>query len=359
MKMHTSTILIVDDEQYGREVLAALLKPQGYNLLFASSGAQAIAMALAHLPDLMLLDIMMPGMNGYTVCERLRQHPTTLAMPILMITALDDRDSRLRGLAVGADDFLVKPFDREELRARVRTITRLNRYRLLLDERQHAAEQARAMAQEITRAYNATIAGWAHALDLRDNETEGHSQRVTDMTVRLADELGIPTEQLNHIQRGALLHDIGKLGIPDAILLKPGPLDDDEWDIMRRHPVYAYEWLADIDFLRPALNIPYYHHERWDGSGYPQGLARTDIPLEARIFAVVDVWDALRSHRPYRMAWNERKVREYLLQQAGISFDPAIVRVFLHLLETSDPVFNAALNGSTAPSEAAALTHKS
>ena len=182
---------------------------------------------------------------------------------------------------------------------------------------------------ELTMSYDATLEGWSRALDLRDKETEGHSQRVTEMTLRLARALGMSEQELVHVRRGALLHDVGKLGVPDAILLKPGPLTDDEWKIMRCHPAYAYTLLLPIGYLRPALDIPYRHHERWDGTGYPHGLKGEQIPLAARIFAVVDVWDAMRSDRPYRSAWSDDKVREHIHTGAGTHFDPKVVEVFL------------------------------
>ena len=181
---------------------------------------------------------------------------------------------------------------------------------------------------ELTQAYDATIAGWSRALDLRDHETEGHSQRVTNMALALAAALGLPEAELTHIRRGALLHDIGKMGVPDAILHKPGPLTDAEWVNMHRHPTLAYDLLAPIGFLGPALDIPYSHHERWDGSGYPRKLKGPEIPLSARIFAVVDVWDALTSDRPYRPAWPADKARAYLESKAGSEFDPAVVQAF-------------------------------
>ena len=181
-------------------------------------------------------------------------------------------------------------------------------------------------------AYDATIEGWARALDLRDKETEGHTRRVTEMTLRLAREMGVEPAELVQVRRGALLHDIGKLGIPDAILLKPGELNDEERAVMRRHPEYAFEWLSPVEFLRPALDIPYCHHERWDGTGYPRGIAGEQIPRVARIFAAVDIWDALRSDRPYRRGWPERRVVDHLLSLAGTHLDPAVVAAFLQIL---------------------------
>jgi PAS domain S-box-containing protein len=187
---------------------------------------------------------------------------------------------------------------------------------------------------ELSLAYDATIEGWSRALDLRDKETEGHSQRVTEITLRLARAMGMSDKELVHVRHGALLHDIGKMGIPDTILLKPGPLTDDEWSIMRKHPVYAYDLLSPISFLLPALDIPYCHHEKWDGTGYPNGLKEDQIPLAARIFAVVDVWDALCSDRPYRAAWPAEKARSFIMEQSGKHFDPRVVTAFL---ETCQP----------------------
>ncbi|HON73117.1 MAG TPA: HD domain-containing phosphohydrolase, partial [bacterium] len=186
---------------------------------------------------------------------------------------------------------------------------------------------------ELTLAYDTTIEGWAQALELRDQETEGHTRRVADLTVKLAQALWISSEDLIHIRRGALLHDIGKMGIPDQILLKPGPLTEEEWEIMKKHPVYAWELLSPIKYLRPALDIPYCHHERWDGTGYPRGLKGEEIPLSARIFSVVDVWDALTSDRPYRPAWTREKALEYIKEQAGHHFDPQVAERFLELLQ--------------------------
>ncbi len=186
---------------------------------------------------------------------------------------------------------------------------------------------------ELARAYEETLEGLVRALDLRDHETEGHSRRVTEMTIHVARKLGIGGRDLVHLRRGALLHDIGKIGIPDSILMKPGALTEEEWAIMRQHPVYGYELLSEISYLRKALDIPYYHHERWDGGGYPQGVREEKIPLAARAFAVVDVYDALSSERPYRPAWPRDKVIEYIREQSGKHFDPAAVAAFLRILK--------------------------
>ena len=184
---------------------------------------------------------------------------------------------------------------------------------------------------ELSLAYDTTIEGWSRALDLRDKETEGHSQRVTELTLFMGRSMGMSEPELVHVRRGALLHDIGKMGIPDSILFKPGPLSNEEWDIMKRHPVYAYEMLSPINFLKPAIDIPYCHHEKWDGSGYPRGLRGENIPLAARIFAVSDVWDALCSNRSYRQAFSEETALEYIRSLEGIQFDPEVIKVFLSM----------------------------
>lgn len=197
-------------------------------------------------------------------------------------------------------------------------------------------EDLRLANIENLKAYEAAIEGWSRAMDLRDKETEGHTQRVTVMTLALARTLGMPEQDLVHIRRGALLHDIGKLGVPDHILLKPGPLTDEEWMSMKQHPVNAYRMLSQNAFLQPALDIPYSHHEKWDGSGYPRGLKGNDIPMAARIFAVVDVWDALTSNRPYRPAWSPKKALAYIREQVGHHFDPRVAAAFIEYAYESD-----------------------
>jgi putative nucleotidyltransferase with HDIG domain len=192
-------------------------------------------------------------------------------------------------------------------------------------------DEIRRANADLVQAYDATLEGWSRALDLRDRQTEGHTRRVTEMTLRLAEAMGVPHEDRVHMRRGALLHDIGKMGVPDRILSKSSPLTPEEFAIMRQHPVHAHEMLSPIAFLRPALEIPYAHHEKWDGTGYPRGLKGEEIPLAARVFAVVDTWDALRSDRPYRPAWPDDRVLGYLNERAGRDFDPRAVAAFLKI----------------------------
>jgi putative nucleotidyltransferase with HDIG domain len=193
---------------------------------------------------------------------------------------------------------------------------------------------------DLELAYDTTLQGWSRALDLRDKETEGHTQRVTEITLNLARAAGLPDADLVHVRRGALLHDIGKMAIPDSILLKPGPLTAEEWEIMKQHPTHAFELLSPIPYLRPALDIPYCHHEKWDGTGYPRGLQGEQIPLAARLFAVVDIWDALRSDRPYRAAWTPERVRAHVTALKGTHLDPQLVELFMRLEQAgeADPV---------------------
>jgi PAS domain S-box-containing protein len=228
-------------------------------------------------------------------------------------------------LETTARQFFDEKSQKRELQASSRDIT----------ERKRSQEALQRAHTDLQDAYDKTIEGWVHALDLRDRETEGHTQRVSQMAVKLARQLGCTEEEIVHIRRGALLHDMGKMGIPDEILQKPGPLTGDEWEIMCRHPQYAYQMLSPIHYLKQAVIIPYYHHERWDGSGYPHKLKGKDIPLDARLFAVVDVWDALSSDRPYRKRMPPGDVLEHLNQEAGRLFDPEIVETFVSLIKNS------------------------
>jgi putative nucleotidyltransferase with HDIG domain len=202
---------------------------------------------------------------------------------------------------------------------------------ITIDQTQLFENLQRANLELIT-AYDATIEGWARAMDLRDEETENHTRRVTELTLSLAKEMGIKNGELLHIRRGALLHDIGKMGVPDNILLKEGKLTEEEWVLMRRHPQFAYEMIQPIKYLRQSLDIPYCHHEKWDGTGYPRGLSGEQIPLAARIFAIADVWDAITSERPYRKAWTKKKALAYIKEQNGKQFDPKVVEEFLKMI---------------------------
>ena len=243
---------------------------------------------------------------------------------------LINKDTTIGFLAVGSRN----PFSDLDLRV-LETIANIAANAI---HRAALFEQQENFTDDLKRAYDTTLDGWAHALELRDQETEGHTRRVVKRTLELAQAIHIDTSHLENLRRGALLHDIGKMGIPDSVLLKPGTLNEREWEIMQRHPEYAYRLLSPIDYLKPALDIPYCHHEKWDGSGYPRGLRGEEIPLGARIFAVVDVWDALTSDRPYRPAWSQPKAHEYIRTQSGRHFDPQIVTAFFQLHNAEEPI---------------------
>jgi len=321
----TTNILIVDDNAANRDTLEALLTSLGHELRFAQSGEEALKKAIALPPDLILLDVNMPGMDGFEVCEKLRADSKLASVPIVITTSLDDKKSKMRGIEVGADDFITKPIDGMEIRARVKMILRLNRYRKSLQQQ----DEIQRAHNELQDAYEETLKGWVRALDARDRETELHSRRVTLLTKSVARQAGIADQDLEDVRRGALLHDIGKIAVPDHILRKPGPLTDAEWVIMRTHPKAAYDILKPIKHLANSLDIPYCHHERWDGAGYPRGLKGNAIPLSARIFAIIDVWDALLSDRPYRKAWKREKVIEHIRENSGTHFDPVLADLFL------------------------------
>ncbi len=329
MKNSKPKILIVEDDAIASMALEGLLSSEPYDLFFASNGSDGIATAATLHPDLILLDVMMPHMDGFEVCRHIRSMPDIAEVPILLITSLDDQSSRISGLQAGADDFVTKPYNSVELFARLQTILRLNRYRRIAEQQLELEK----LNSELLTAYDKTIEGWSNALDLRDKEVEGHTNRVTGIALKFARVAGFTEDELVHIRRGALLHDVGKLGVPDSILHKPDKLTEDEWQVMRMHPVYAYQWLSSIAFLLPALDIPYCHHEKWDGTGYPRGLKGEAIPLAARLFAIVDVWDALCSDRPYRRGWLKAEALEYIRSQAGSHFDPELTKIFVELVE--------------------------
>ncbi|MCJ7435468.1 MAG: response regulator [Anaerolineales bacterium] len=331
MKNPRPKILIVDDDPVASMAIEGLLSSEPYDLYFASNGLDGMATATTLHPDVILLDVMMPQMDGFEVCRRIRSMPDLAEVPILLITSLDDQSSRISGLRAGADDFVTKPYNSVELFARLQTILRLNRYRRIAEQQSELED----LNSELLTAYDKTIEGWSHALDLRDKEVEGHTNRVTELTLKFARSAGFAEDDLAHIRRGALLHDVGKLGIPDSILHKPARLTEQEWQVMRMHPVYAHQWLSSIAFLLPALDVPYCHHEKWDGTGYPRGLKGDAIPIAARLFAIVDVWDALCSDRPYRAAMPEREVLEFIKSESGKHFDPSLVEMFISMHRTT------------------------
>lgn len=322
----------------------ALLEPDGETLRFVLAlheRAEAVLNLRLKLGEGITGDVALRGepeiVNDGLNDPRAVQVPgTPVEQEAIMLVPLKDRGKVIGVMSVSrlGNERPFRPEDLELLKGLASMASTAISEAKLFEELQEAHH-------ELALAYEATIEGWARALELRDIETEGHSRRVVEMTLELARRMGMSAEELVHVRRGALLHDIGKMGVPDTILLKPGPLTSEEWEIMKRHPQMAYDLLSSIPFLRPALDIPYCHHEWWDGSGYPRGLKGEEIPLAARIFAVVDVYDALCSDRPYRQAWPEEKAREYIREQAGKLFDPQVVEVFFQFLEERDAQWDA------------------
>ena len=305
------TVLLVDDQPENLELLAAALRPLGYEVWPARDGPAALEIAGARLPDVVLLDVMMPEMDGFEVCRRLKATAETRLLPVVFVTGLDSREARLQGLDAGATDFLSKPFDLTELEVRVRNLVSFRR----LTEELDSAEQ--------------TLFAIARAVEARDQATGDHCDRLSELAARLGARLGLDPESVTALRRAGYLHDIGKVGIPDAVLRKPGPLSEAEWAVMRGHVEIGVGICAPLRTFRSVLPIIRHHHERRDGSGYPDGLAGDRIPLAARAFQVVDVFDALTNDRPYRRALAAGTALEVLRKEAARGWwDPAIVAAF-------------------------------
>ncbi|QHS51322.1 HD domain-containing phosphohydrolase [Edaphobacter sp. 12200R-103] len=331
-------ILVVDDEEPVRGIVATLLERGGYHPVTAAGAQEAIDL-LGQDPNyaLVLSDIMMPGTDGLALLDRIStDHPD---LPVIMFSAVRDIQVATNAFRRGAFDYLIKPFERRQLES---VVARAAEHRRHLQQniayRQHLEEvistrtsRLRAIMQDLERSYDITIGAMGDALDLRDQETEGHSKRVTAYTIELARSLGVGRDELRTIARGAFLHDIGKIATPDAILLKPGRLDETETAIMREHCQRGYEMLRKIPFLCDAAEIVYAHQERYDGSGYPRGLRGNQIPLGARIFTIADTLDAMTSDRPYRKGTTFATARAEIIRCSGTQFDPAIVNVYLKI----------------------------
>jgi putative nucleotidyltransferase with HDIG domain len=331
-------ILVVDDEEAIREIVSAILAAAGYTCKHAGSGMEALALLNSGEQfELMLSDLMMADLDGIGLLERSKEKFPD--MPVVMVTAVHDISVALAAISNGAYDYLLKPFEREQL---LKSVARaLEHRRLKLENREYqtnleslvrdrTAQLQNAMT-ELERSYDITLQALGDALDLKDAETEGHSRRVTAFTMAIAKAMGVPREQIDVIARGAFLHDIGKMAIPDNILLKPGKLDDKEREIMREHCFHGYQMLKKIPFLAEACEIVYSHQEHYDGSGYPRGLRGNEIPLGARIFSVADTLDAIISNRPYRPARTLEEARKEIKAWTGRQFDPEVVDVFLKM----------------------------
>ena len=309
------TLLVVDDEPTNLQVLKNILAAD-YRLLFARDGERALQLAASEAPDLVLLDVMMPGLSGHDVCRRLKAETATAAIPVIFVTALSDVEDEALGFELGAVDYLTKPVSPAIVQARVRNHLSLVR----MDE----LHQTRlSIVQRLGRA-----------AEFKDNETGLHVIRMSLFSQLIAREAGFSEDYADDLLNAAPMHDIGKIGIPDAVLLKPGRLDQDEWQIMRQHAEIGARIIGEDGsrLLRMARDIALYHHEKWDGSGYPYGLSGTDIPIEARIVALADVFDALTSERPYKKAWSIDDASALIREESSRHFDPELVEVFFRCL---------------------------
>ena len=330
-------VLVVDDESHVRSMMGAALERQGYDVQLASSGRQAIEILEKNAFDLVLTDILMQDGNGIVLLDRI--HGNQPNLPVVMVSAVHDISVAIDAMRRGAYDYLLKPFERENL---IATVVRALEHRQALQEthtyQQNLEQVVRARTEMLRQAmadlehsYDITLEALGDALDLKDSETEGHSKRVTAYTIALARAMGISPAEIKVIARGAFLHDIGKMAIPDDILRKPAALNPDEQEVMREHCTRGFHILRKIPFLSGAAEIVFCHQEHYDGSGYPNGLRGGEIPIGARIFAVSDTLDAITSDRPYRKANSFDAARQEILRCSGTQFDPAVVEVFLKI----------------------------
>lgn len=309
-------ILVVDDDPSVSDVLVRFLERDGYTVTVAHNGRAALERVAHHRPDLILLDVMMPEMDGFTVCQRLKDDERTALIPITMLTGQDDYEHRRRGIEAGADDFLAKPFEQSILRARIRSQLRLKR---LTDQLEHTER---------------VIFTLARAIEAKDSYTEAHLRRMQTYSEMLARACGLDSREVQLIGYAGILHDIGKIGVSESILCKAGPLTPEERLIMCKHPLISEHIIAEMRFAGQIGPVIRAHHEFWNGSGYPDGLEGENIPLGARILAIVDAYDAMTSDRPYRTALGEKEAIVRLRAGSGIQFDPDILAVFLKLLDT-------------------------
>ena len=326
----TGTILVADDQAANRELLDELLTTQGFRVVTVPDGAAAVEELTRTQVDLVLLDVMMPHLNGFEVCQKIKSNPETYLIPIVLVTALSDKKDRIEGIEAGADDFLTRPVDRVELLARVGSLLKL-KYRT--DELERAESVLFTLAQSI---------------EGKDPYTHGHCERLSDYSARLGEHLGLAQDQIVALRRAGMVHDVGKVAVPDAILLKPGKLTELEWELMREHPVVGERICAPLKSFRLVLPIIRHHHEKLDGSGYPDGLRGDAIPITARILQIVDVYDALTTERPYKRAFAITDALQTMKEEVAKGWwDPHIFEQFEQLMRsgTADSLSQGAAMG--------------
>jgi len=329
-------ILVVDDQQAIHAVLVPLLRRQGYRTAEAYDGVEALAKVHEDPPDLVIADMHMPNMNGRELCQAIKADPRTAVIPILMLTAMSQLEHKVAGLDSGADDYVSKPFQRAELLARVRSMLRL-----------------KTLHDHLTSAED-VIFTLARAVEAKDKYTQGHVERVSALSVRLGQAMGLPPEDIESLERGGILHDIGKIGVPDAVLNKPGPLTPEEFAIIKEHPVTGETICRKLKLLKPVLPIIRHHHEKLDGSGYPDGLRDDEIETTARVTAVSDTYDALTSDRSYRKGMSPERALSILDEEVDKNWwDPDVVHLLRERIESADPARCEDTRAGNAPVAAA------
>jgi putative two-component system response regulator len=292
-------ILVVDDDVSNRVLMEEVLRSQDYEVITATNGVEGLEQVQRHSPDVVLMDVMMPQMDGLEACRRIKANPETQLTPVVLVTALSASQDRLRGIEAGADDFLNKPYDPSELLARVRSLVKL-----------------KARTDELERA-EVVLFALARSIEAKDPYTSGHCERLANVSAGLGQRIGLPDEQIVALRRGGIVHDIGKVAVPDSILLKRGPLSAEEWRVMREHPVVGERICAPLKSFRLVLPIIRSHHEKFDGSGYPDGLCGEEIPVTARIMQLADVFDALTTERPYKPAFPDREALDIMADEVA------------------------------------------
>lgn len=327
MDLTQPIVLIVDDSPESIDVLRGVLASE-FRVCVAINGAKALDIAPSLHPDVILLDVMMPGMDGYETCRRLKAIDSLALVPIIFVTTMGETDSQLRGLELGAVDYITKPYAASLVRSRVRTQVSLYRYCTRL---QHMVDER---TQELLNTRLEIIRRLGRAAEYRDNETGMHVLRMSHITRLLALAHGMAPVRAEVLFQAAPMHDVGKIGTPDHVLLKPGPLTPEEWEVIKLHTTIGAEIIGKhpSELMTTARTVALYHHERWDGTGYPEGLQGEAIPIEARIVAIADVFDALLSQRPYKKAWSIDETLKYISEKSGSQFEPGLIETFMSIL---------------------------
>jgi len=350
-----SKILIVDDSKLVLKLTSEWLENEGFEVHTACCGRSALSQASDINPDLILLDIIMPEMDGYSVARQLKADPETSSIPIIMVSALEDKQSILQGLAAGAEEYLTKPIDPGELTLRVRNMLQLKKLGDLLKAHNNTLEHTvRKRTKQLKKSFLATIEGLSKAAEYRDDETGAHVRRISHYSSALARKMGMDKPFCHLIFYASPMHDVGKIGTPDNILFKAGQLTDEEWEIMKRHTIDGAGILSAIEspYTKMGKEIALCHHERWDGSGYPYGIAGEAIPLPARIMSICDIYDALRSPRPYKKVFGHQEAVSIIMEGDGRTephhFDPKVHQAFAQCTDKFEQIYNKATENSSA-----------